>query len=259
MEEFLKTWQELLGSIIGAMTPIIFLLLVKFYESNTQKKENLLYLEKILVHQINNLIDIRRTIEEFLNTKLTKLISYIEESTKNNSYSNDYTFYPQFYTNSLQENILKINSGSGYLDNKFNQLIMMSKDFNLGIEDSKRQFDKTLEIQKDMTNNKCNSPIVQNNTYKNNIKEFQTIMFDNIINKNVEIYLKKLIEAKTVTEIIRTKGFVFWKLKFKYNTTFKYFKNKKNYRKYKEEVYNRIDSYIELKVKNELEKIKKLI
>ncbi len=257
LQNFIKiahSWQELLGSIIGATTPLVYWLLGQWYQKQKEKRENLVFLEKVLVHQINNLIDIRQTLKDFFEYKIKELLMHIEANTKEGRYAVDITFYPLFSVNMLDDSLYKIDSGSGYLDNKLNQLVRMSRDFKLSIDDSRRQFENTIQQNHTMCLMKLNSQTAQNEVFKENIESFDRIMKESLIDKNIKIYLKNVAETRAVVSVLREKGFFFWKRKFQY-ITFKFFLRYSDIRKYRKEAFSRIDKYVEPVVKKFMEEI----
>ncbi len=244
---FLNQWQTLIGAMIGAAIPVFFYFLTKWYERYAQHKEDILLLEKTLVQQINNILDVEDAIKKFLSKRLDFLIQSIDKDTAASKYSANLAFYPLFAINSLTENIYKIKVESGYIHNKLSHLFRISQDIKLSIEDSRRQFENTLQRNDVIAFNKLNSPEIQNNVHKENIKNFKEMVNDNLLNKNIPIFLKQLIHTTAALRVMADLGLYGWKRKFQ-SRSFRYFRTYKEFREYKLHAIERIESYLEPKI-----------
>ena len=110
-------WQQLLGSLIGAATPISLFLLSEIYQSNKKRNEFFLTLEKSIITAINNLSDIDLMLHRFVDVTLKVMESRINEDTKSNRHSVCQAFVPLSYTFTFDKGILKETTGSSYLEN----------------------------------------------------------------------------------------------------------------------------------------------
>ena len=258
MEEFIYRWQELFGAIIGAALPFVFWFMTRGIESYYKNKENLLYLEKIIVSNINNVLDIEVTIKKFLDNQLKTLEGNVRKHLASNpySYSADMAFFPLFATNLIEENYLKVSSRSSFLDNKLLQVFKMSKDFAHSIEDFRLQFKETLQSNKDMILNKSNPPLIQNTMYLTNLEAFKEAVERDLLNGNVKTYLNLLTRTYVALMEINRLGIYCWRYKF--SPSFRYFKNYKELKEFKKGMFERVEDYIkpivEEKLKNFSEK-----
>ena len=68
--QLIYKWQALIGALVGAAAPISLWFLKELYERRKNRKDNLYRLEKLLVYNINNVVDARNTIYNFIENKL---------------------------------------------------------------------------------------------------------------------------------------------------------------------------------------------
>lgn len=251
--QFIFDWQQLIGAFIGAITPLSLWFFYQWEQKRRKHKKDLYYLEKTLVYNINNVIDARTTIRIFID-KLDQLIKNID-SNDDLQYSVDTAFFPLFHASPIDENLLKISSGSGYLDNRIVQLLRMGKDYALAINDARNQFRETIKMNKEMAFYKLNAPGPQKKLYKQNINDFIEAIEKDFFKKNTKIYLKKLVSTRVVLNEIRNKGIMKWR--FKFEPHFKYFENQSDLKIFKNETFNRIDQSIKEKTEIELVKLDK--
>ena len=252
MREFLFNWQNLIGSIIGASAPLLIYFIIKTFEENRKYYEKLLYLEKVIVSYLNNIIDVKHNINQFLETKVLDLIKLIDKNNENNRATIGLAFLPLFACNSIDDNLLNIHTKSGYLDNKLAKILQLSKDFSLIIEDARCQFKETLELNKIIVINQLNNPALQNTLFKDNLISYKETLSQEI-EKNVKIYINLLIEARVVLNKIRDNGIYRWH--FKFSSSFHLFLNRKRFINYKNLTWERIDKYIQLDVEKQLQTI----
>lgn len=254
--KFLFDWQSLIGACIGAATPLFFWFFVQWFKSSKKYKENLYYLTRLLVYKINMVNQAQRTIKHFTGGRLTKLISNIDEASKKNKYCLDTVFFPLFTTDSGEQNLLKIHTKSGYLDNLLAQIFNMSNDFTLSIDDIRAQYQYTLEINKEMAINKKNPAQFQNGVYKKNIQDFIEFINKDFIGKNLKVYIHTLASALIITTEIYNIGIIRWRMKF--SPSFRFFKNKQEYDKFKIDTHERIEKNFKAKIDQKIKEIEKL-
>ena len=253
MINFLDKWQTLVGAAIGASMPILFWFFVEWRRRKKERIENWYYLERILVHCINSLVDTRRTIRIFLDGNLEKTISNIQGNIEKSAYSSDRTFFPLFEANLVEESLLKIQTGSGYIDNKIGDVFRLSKDFTWSIEDIKRQFEDTINIQCKIAFSKLNPPDVQGRQYINSLKSFRACVERDILDKNIKIFIKVLMETRVALMELREIGLFRWKLKFsKFGSLVKEIFH---FKKLTERRYEIVERTLKDKVDEELRKV----
>lgn len=248
--QFIYEWQALIGALVGAATPISLWFLKELYQDYKNRRKKLDYLEKLLVYNINSVIDARNTINSFLENKLRELIQWISESNEK-TYSVETAFFPLFSMHPIDENILDFCTGSGYLDDKMIQVVRMSKDFSLGIDDLRRQFAYTLEINRDMAFKKLIPPDDQKNQYKINIEEFRKTVKQDLFEKNIKTYIRLLATVRIGVNTLRDLGVVRWR--FKFSPSFRYFRNNRDLQKFRKEAFERIDKFLKEKIDTQVE------
>lgn len=251
----LYNWQTLVGSAIGIILPLMFWYTKELYEEKKEHEKNLIYLEKYLVNAINSIYDTRCTIEKFLDNQFQKLKESVETK-GNNCYSIDYTFFPFIGTDFIDHKILSINIRSGYLDNKMALVLRNLKDLNVSIDDSRRQFTHTVDMNKAMASQKLNPPSVQNGMYKKNLKEFEEMIKKTIVDKNIKTAIHTLVSSNIMLLEFKKMGIRKWRRKFA-RTSFKYFKNKKELNKFKESATDRINKYFKERIDKKIENLEK--
>lgn len=251
--QFLYEWQTLIGSFLGATTPISIWFLTEWYKKHNNRKKHLYNLEKLLVYNINNLIDARNTINHFISVRLLELVDNIKSRIGEDVYSCDIAFFPLFSIHPPDENILEINTESGYLDNKLIQTIKMSKDFAIAIDDLRQQFMNTIQVNRDMAFSKLNPPKFQNEAYLRNIEEFRNVVKRDIFEKNIKVYMRTIVSTRVALNVFRDLGIIRWR--FKFEPHFKYFKNRQDLKKFRDNIYELIDKFLEEKINFEVNKM----
>ncbi|MHA1657853.1 MAG: hypothetical protein ACTSUT_01860 [Promethearchaeota archaeon] len=252
---FIDNWQTLVGSAIGIILPIAFWYYKRYCDKKEKHKEILDYLEKYLVNATNSIYDTRFTIEKFLNNQFKGLKENVKM--RNDScYSTDYAFFPFIGMDFIDYKILSINTKSGYLDNKMALVLRNLKDLTASIDDSRRQFTHTVDMNNEMASKKLNAPSVQNSMYKKNLEEFEKMIREIILGKNIKTAIYTLTSSRIVLLELRKIGVKKWKRKFA-GTSFRYFKGKKELNKFKKSVPDRIDEYFKEKIDKEIKKLEK--
>ena len=251
--QFIYKWQALIGALVGAATPISLWFLKELYQRHKNHKDDLYRLEKFLVYNINNVVDARNTIYNFIENKLGELIERIKQNT-DNAYSIDVAFFPLFTVHPIiDENIISLNTGSGYLDNKIIKIFKISNDFASAIDDSRRQFAYTAEISRNIAFMKLVSPVNQKYQYIQNIEAFREMVRRDLFDKNIKVYIQTLVSAHVGINFLRDIGIFRWR--FKFSPRFRYFRNKQELKKFGEETHERLDKFFERKVDAQVKKI----
>ncbi len=228
--------------IVGSAVTFFATWLFDKIKSSQSHRQYLYYQYRMIIEQINMVIETERTIITFLDTKLAKLISNIDNNPEN-SWSADVAYFPMFSARSLPEKIATESTGSGYLDNKISKIYSMSKDIPHIIEDLRYQFDSTLKINEKMVHGQLNSAQVQKAQFKNNLNEYERAMKDDMLSKNIPIYLKKLAEtAVAINQRIKT-GPLGWK--FRFDPRYKFHISRKTVIADMKNLIEKMDSYFE--------------
>jgi hypothetical protein len=238
----MKEWQELLGAMVGVLAPFIFYFFVQMYEKNKKHKNDLIFLEKVLVMSINNIVDIELTIKDFIETKIVFLLKQIEDKTEKD-YSAERAFFPLFSSHALDLRVLELDLKSGYLENIIAQIFLNSKDLASSLQDVRDQFRDLIDTNSQMAFQNLNKPILHNKIFRENIQQFREMLVESLINKNIKIYLVRLLVAHRAVSTLIKIGFRRWSRLF--SGRFKFFFWKKDYRIYLSKTSERIDQYLE--------------
>lgn len=236
--ETIFKWQTFLWAMIWASSPFILWWVSWIIIKRRENKEKLYYLERVLVYHINDLLSNRKTILKFIEWNLTATINDVK-NLDDSSYSLHTTFLPLFSTISINSEILKINTNSTYLDNKISHIYNLSQDIPKIIEDSRKQFESTIENNKIYVLSKISNPKELREMYIINLENFKINLLDNLIWKNLSIYLKVLVQTHEALKYFRELWYLKWNIKF--HPKFKFFKNKKLYYESLEYTYNNIE------------------
>jgi len=161
----LFTWQTLVGSLLGAVSPLVIILLFEKYKHRQETREYIYYLHRIVVDQINSLIEIRTTIERFLASAIKAVIENVDKN-PDYAYSVDGISFPLFSVRSIPDDVNIKSSGSGYVDNKVARIYALSKDLPHIMDDTRLQLKDTLELNAKIVFDKINAPDVQKDQYK---------------------------------------------------------------------------------------------
>jgi len=248
-------WQSLIGSFIGAMTPFMLWWFTEKYRQRKKFVDNLYFLEKILVDQINDTIEMKKNITDFIDKKITELIKNINENDPN-IFSIDYTFFPLFPVTQLSEQIYKINTQSGYIENRLAKSFQLSRNMPHIIKDLKRQFENTIELNRNLALNKINPPNIQKTSYLYNINSYAEMLRKDMLNTNIPVYLKSLVQAREALDELRKIGLRKWRIKF--DPRYRFFMTQKMYLTAKENSYDKIEVYFKERVESRLKEIQKI-
>lgn len=205
------------------------------------RKEELLYLEKLLVGSLTNISDIQETLLSFLNIKLVRLVDNIKARDAESAYSADTIFFPLLHSVLVSERVLEISINSGYLQNRLIRLTTMSKDFGISIEDARRQFEYTIMMHREMAFNNLNTSKNHNNYYIENIKEYKKFIEEELF-KNIRIYCNQVMIALITVRTINKLGL--WRWRFKFSPSFRYFRNRRKLKAFLAETTDRVDSFV---------------
>ena len=210
--------------------------------TNRLNKEDLIFVEKELVAAINNLAEIKRTLNDFLVTNLFKLKKIIKESDQMEAHCGSSAYLPMFHVNELDVNLKHVRAGSGYLDNEIIKVISYSGELNVQMKDIRLQFENTVSDAKHLATNKINSYEFHNSSYLRNIENYEEMIKRDVVGKNIYTYLKALTKTYVTSMEIRKLGK--WRWRQKFSSSFKFFLNKKKHVEYKKDAIKRVDEYI---------------
>ncbi|MDP2638614.1 MAG: hypothetical protein Q8P06_00365 [Candidatus Azambacteria bacterium] len=245
-------WQTLVGSIIAFTAPFFVLIFAEKIRRQKERRDYLYFLYRVITDQINALTELRRVTSNFLEFKINRLLTDIKNNSKS-MYCLNTVFFPRFSARSLPDDVNKKSSGSGYIDNKILEIYSFSKDLPHIVEDIRYQLRYTIEINIKIAISKLNPPEVQNNDYMINIAGFKKGVEDEMLGKNVPLYLKKLAETHIAVKEKISMNFFVWKIKF--DPRWKFFVKKRDFIKARKDIIDNMDAYFEPAVKKQLEEI----
>lgn len=243
VHHFLYNWQPLFGSFVGAFIPIFFWFISKKIQENNLQKHELFLTEKLLVYNLNAVNDANKAITDFLDKQLKDLLANIDSSTAIQQYGVHHAFFPYFTLEPLDQRVYETNTGSVYLDNELLFTCKKSMDLVLSVNDIRRQFSETIDVNRSMVFQKLNPPGIQNQMYKDNLLDVQTVIKDVILNNNFNVYQKILTRTWKIFGLYRKLGTLRWQLTF--NSKYRFFLTKKKQRQFDKKLSERIEKYLE--------------
>ncbi len=248
----IREWQDLIGAFIGAFSAFFLWWVSERYTRYIQRKDDIYFIHKCIVDQVNTLLETKRTLSLFVDDKLTKFL-LDEEKETDNAYLVDMAFFPLFSTRPLVEEFQKKTTGSGFIDNKILRAYAVSQDLPHIIDDIRKQFDSILNLNKEMVFGKFNTPSIQRASYLKHLVNYKETTVNQMINTNIPIFLKLLTECLVAIEDLRDRGILKWKLKF--DSKFHFYWNKKSFEDDRNKTFDRIENYFLPIVKERLRKI----
>jgi len=233
--------------------PFLLWWIAEKYRQSRERKEYLYYLERVLVDQINMINDADQTIRTFLEEKLGELLNNIQ-SNPSEVYSVDQAFFPMFSLRSLGEEVHLRTTKSSYVDNKIGQSYKLSKDMPLIADDLRRQFSQAIEINKEISFSKSNAPGPQRKMYISNIESFREAVTRDMLEKNIPIYIKTLVETRVALNSLAKMGLRKWRWQF--DPRFRFFITQKAYKEAAASNYEKMSAYFVAEVEKQLLEIR---
>jgi hypothetical protein len=218
--EKLDKWQQLVGSIIGAGTPLALFLISEAREKRKKQKEFYLLLEKNIISAINNLADIDNMLHRFIDVQLKNHKKHINEDEKAGRYSIGQAFVPLSATFTLDKDILKTSTPSSYLENLIMDVVSTSQELPLLLVDIGRQFERTMSFTAQIGMMKLNSHTGHNKAVLDNLAEFEKFLEEQTFGANIPIYLRKLVSTKIALQAMSKWGLKRWKKTFDFKSGF---------------------------------------
>ncbi|MDD2681067.1 MAG: hypothetical protein PHE20_03135 [Patescibacteria group bacterium] len=249
-------WGSLLSAFVGAFLSILFWTYIEFLRGRKIKKDNIAYIEKYLIVNSEKLIQAKQTIEKFIEDRLKKTLADIEKDGIEEIYSIHRSFFPLFEAGFIDAGIMKIRTGSTYIDNQLLVVYNNVNDFSSAIIDLREQLTSTFELNEKMAMQKVNSPRAQGAIMRDNLKAFIKFAEDDFLEKNIKIHLKNLTQTRLALIKYNKIGGFRWQVKFAPRWKFFFFSNKK-YKEYCDSKFKVIDQYFEKETEEEIQKILK--
>lgn len=213
-------WQALIGSLVGAATPLALFFLTTWYQKKQAQKEYFFLLEKNLITAINNLSDIDRMLHTFQNVQLKRFKEQLKEDNRAGRQSVGQAFVPLSWTFTFDKDLFKESTGSSYLENLVMQVVSTSQEMPILLQDVSRQFDRTLTLNTQIGLMKLNSPDAHNKILQENIEEFENFLVSQTFGNNIPVYLRMLVQTKVALQTRMEMGLTKWKETFNFKGTF---------------------------------------
>lgn len=203
-------WQELIGAFIGAATPIGWYVWQQKREQSKKHKDYLVLLEKNLVLAINNLADIDKMLHQFMSGNFSRFKQRVYDENNAGRHSAGQTFVPLSASFVLDKDLLKESTESNYLDNLILETIALSHELPQVLGDINRQFDRTISLNAQIGMMKLNAPKSHNAIFLENLREFESFIWDQIFGNNIPVYLKTLMSARVALQQMIKLGYTKW-------------------------------------------------
>lgn len=251
IRNFLFSWQSLAGAFLGAISPIIIILLTRKLSEQEKYSNNLLLTQKLLVDNINSVVTARDDIRQFIDTRLQKLIVDIQDRIKTGSYSFDLTFFPAINPDPISIEILGIHFRSNYINNKLVFIHRKSIDLETSIKEIRNQFSETTRIQRELSLAliALNNPQKLAQEYLNNVILFKKELEQTVL-KNFDLYINMSRRALRAVQLYEALGQYGWEKKF--TSKHNFILNRQQKKKMNAGIYEKIDSYINALIEQEI-------
>jgi hypothetical protein len=245
------TSQPWFSFIIGSASTFLVSWFINFLKNKKERKDHIYFLERVIVDQINLVLEIKKTISDFIK-KIDDTIISID---KNNAgaYSVETIFFPLFSARQISDDVMKRSSGSGYIDNKVARVFSLSMDLQFIMEDIRSQLKDTLETNQKIAFNKLNPPDIQKKQYKGNLENYRNVLVKETLEHNIPVFLELLAETLIPIEEKLKIGHFRWKISFAPNWVF--CKSRKDFRKRKMKIILNMDEHFKSKVAEKLKEI----
>lgn len=251
-------WQTLIGSALGAILAIVGSLLLYIinlcYEKRKGYKETLRHIEISITQSLDSIYKVRQQLTKIVE-RMKELATTVTLTQDNRTFSLERMNFPpvrEIYRNT-EVTFFKVKSY--YLHNKLlwvdaaiKEINEINRNFKNDFADLVRQNELLITLIKE---NPTPDPSVQRNAYANNLENFSSEI-DKYIKEHIPSVIEIIVQIKIYNEYLRKnycRGFI-WRWKNE-GTTFKYFKNKKEQRKFARnlESLERVDRVIQEEVK----------
>lgn len=247
-------WQDLAGSIIGVFGAIsvtfLGFLLNHIYQNNKQIRENIRRTEIALALGLNDIYDIERHLNDFLNRLDIAVIQPLRNNLNPGQYCISKTNFP-FLSIYIDQSLLKGQYRSYYVHNKILGIHKVVVQANEMFKQMKEEYQNIVETGKFL--------IVQRASFDNQRREylshnesFRTFVLD--VLEQLQIGKKEFARTKVYNlKLLTKKRFMIWCLE---GVSFKFFLSKKEIEKYKGqlECLDRIDIEIDHEVNKLMKK-----
>jgi hypothetical protein len=208
----------------------------------------------------NNLIEIDRTVREFRDIRIEKLLSDLARDLEANEpkFVVPMAYFPLQSVLRLPDDLINQSTESGYVDTWGLEVLSKSRDLEKIMDDLQRQFEATLAMNKELTfllSNKIDEKDREAalrhsrgliSSLRQQITDYAIVLERDFFGKNVPIYLKSLATTLAVIDEYNRIGYMSWKWKFRIG--FKCYRNKESYLHAKANIMKKIDLYLKEKV-----------
>lgn len=249
MIEFLKEWQTLIWAIIWVSGSLIVWWVAKVLSDREKSYQNLLFLERVTVDNLNSILSAQQTIETFLHSKLDKFIDELRK-TPTNSFILWKVFFPLFEVSRLNDDTIKNTTWSWYIDNLVLRLYDLTNNLPVIISDFRSQFEWIWEMNMILYQDKRISADELKEIYLKHLESFRLVLSKEMLEINLPICLKSAVQLhESLIDYTRLWRFN-WNLR--HHPFWRYYTNYALYLKDKEKNFVIIDNYFKNRIEIKL-------
>lgn len=203
----IKEWQSLAGSFIGAFLPISFALFVRHRDSRKDYLRGLSKLDKFLAYSINELYELRESVELFV-ARIEEHKNEMELQ-KGKEFILDSTNFP-LQKIEYERSLFDIKIKSSYLTNKLMMCHLVLKNINDSLSEIREEFQMLKGRNFDMVFSGKINVINQNQLRIDQLISVENILKDVILKKNFPIAIQTLLGTKIIlTKYLKFFGFFY--------------------------------------------------
>jgi hypothetical protein len=199
--------------MVGALAAFLIWFIDKHHTKKNAYKENLNFVEKVIIDRINNAYEARVSVLVFLDDKIQKILRDIDSSPPEQHFVSQ-AFFPLFSMRSIGPEIHKISTGSGYVDSKIDRAFSISDDLVRIVDDSRRQFESTLELNQTLVLGKYNTAAAEKASLRACLVEYEHVTRRDLAERNLLTYLRVLIQTQVAITELKRIGIRKWRKKF---------------------------------------------
>lgn len=230
--EFIEKWQTLIGSAIGPFLAILISAVAFLYKEKRQKardrKEAIRRTEVALSQTLSHILIAAYQLEGFIE-RAKIIISGVEKVTDPKSYSLNETNFPATMNIYFDEELIKMRFHSYYLHNKILIVDYLVRDANSNIQQFRYDYERLLEKNERLADEKKMLPPDQRAAYIHNFKGFIK-MIQEFVDGLKKDSAQSIAQAKVYNlKLMQNQLWTIWKYE---GASFRYFENKKEMENY---------------------------
>ena len=222
IKDILFKWQTLIGSAIGAASPLLIWFVIEKISKEKGRREKLRLIHRLLATEVNRLNEFKNNLDHFFETKLDRKVQSLKDNTDRVDIGE--IFLPISFLPEAHESFISTETGSGLLDNQLSLLHGMIQDIRAGQDEMRHQLRTALEIHRQLCVLEKGNPQERSRELVSNLEAFKKALSEEEYEKNLPTILKALIFAMVVTKDVE-KHFVWYRtLRFKVLYTLNFFR-----------------------------------